>query len=216
MLIILHRILRDGFMIFRNFEDRLLGSKIKVKLLMMLFSEDTSVSEREMARRLGFSHMSVNRAFKDFYDINLVVPIKIGNATLWKLNKESYAYDLLTRNNFIKALATDSPIQNLKSRLQLGSVPHIKRIVLYGSVAEGKEERTSDIDIAVFISSKDEKIKKDIRNKLEEISEQCIKLYGNPLHPYILTDEEFSRMGKEFKKRIENGIVVFSNELETM
>jgi predicted nucleotidyltransferase len=89
-------------------------------------------------------------------------------------------------------------------------VPYIKRIVLYGSVAEGKEERTSDVDIAVFISSKDERIKKDIRNKLEEIGEECIKLYGNPLHPYILTDEEFSRMGKEFKKRIEKGIMVFS------
>ncbi len=196
-------------MIFRNFVGRVLGSEIKVRLIIHLFSENVPMSEREIARVLGFSHSPINKAFKDFYDANLVSPIKIGKSTLWKLNTKSYAYNILSRENMFAYLARDQPIENLKEKLKgFGSFCAVNKIILYGSVAEGKETPSSDIDIVVFVNSENEK--PQIYKALDEKSDECMVEYGNRLHFQVFTNEEFSKKGKNFRDNVEKGIVVFS------
>ncbi len=64
---------------FRDFAENLLASKVKIKPLRVLLGEETITSERELAKLIGVSHGAVNKAMKDFYELNLVVPLRAGN-----------------------------------------------------------------------------------------------------------------------------------------
>lgn len=169
---------------FRNFLKNALGSANKIKILRYLLKDEIPASEREIARLLGVSHMSVNRIMKDFADLNLVVQTKIGGVNMWKINKDSWAYTALRS---LKETQID-PLQALKNQFILGAWPGITEAYIFGSVAEGTELPESDIDLLVIIKNKE--IKKEIRSLIAEKQEKSLKLFGNALMPYILTQEE--------------------------
>ncbi len=192
---------------FRNFADELLGSKVKVKILMYMLSEHVPTSERELSRILGVSHMAVNKVMKKLYELNLVTPLKIGNALSWKLNEKSYAYEALSIKN-LRELAVNPPLLDLqKMFMEKLSGRDLKIAKIFGSVAEGKEEPDSDIDLLIVI--KNEKQKKEIKEIIDELSDKCMQRYGNMLSPYIITEKDIKKPeNKKILKSAERGIWV--------
>jgi predicted nucleotidyltransferase len=83
----------------------------------------------------------------------------------------------------------------------------VERLVIFGSVSQGAENSSSDIDLFVLINSQDHK--GEIEKSLEEISINCVKLYGNVLNPYILTTEELQdKRESRLIKNIKGGIKI--------
>lgn len=192
---------------FREFAENLLGSRVKVKLIRFLLSEEAITSEREIAQLIGISHAAVNRALKDLHELNLINPMRVGNVTVWQLNKQSYAYGFLT--NFFYKVKT-SPLEQLKTDIKahLGYRQKVKKAVIYGSVAEGRELPNSDIDL--FILVEDEKERKDVMSFLPSLSNNCLQSYGNKLSPNIFTCEDYSNpKNKKFLESVSRGITVF-------
>ena len=101
---------------FRDFEEELLGSKVKVKLLKYIISEEAITSEREIAKLINVSHGAANKTLKMFHDLNLITPMRIGNVIVWNLNKNSYAYQFLL-NFFSNIKNREQPIKHLKSEI---------------------------------------------------------------------------------------------------
>ncbi|MDI6887081.1 MAG: nucleotidyltransferase domain-containing protein [Candidatus Thermoplasmatota archaeon] len=180
---------------FRNFLKTALGSANKIKILRYLLKDEMPASEREIARLLGMSHMSVNRIMKDFSDLNLVIQTKIGGVNMWRINKESWTYGALRS---LRDTQTD-PLQALKDNFILGAWTDITEAYIFGSVAEGTELPESDIDLLLIIKSKE--MEKEIRSLAAEKQETCLKLFGNPLSPHIFTEEEAKQ--KKNKKIVE-------------
>ena len=175
-------------MIFRNFAKNMLGSKVKIKIIMYMLSENAQTSERELARILDVSHMAVNKSMKQLYDLNLVSPMKIGNVLSWKFNKNSYAYEHIAQNP-LKGIADNPPLSDLKTIFSKKlTKKDLKEAIIFGSIAERKEEPDSDIDLLII--TKNEKHKKQIKKTLAELSQICIQRYGNILIPYIITEAE--------------------------
>ena len=84
----------------------------------------------------------------------------------------------------------------------------IKKVVLFGSVAKGKEKTDSDID--VFFLVKDSRDKEKLSSALEKLSNACLETYGNRLSPYILTEREAKKKTRaKFLSEINNGIEIF-------
>jgi len=193
-------------MIFHNFPEAAVGSKVKTKVLLYLLSEGLPTSEREIARLLGISHMAVSKAMKSFYGINLVSPLKVGNALVWKVNEESYAYSALKD---LKVLATRTPLQQLKNEIKsaFGAYTSVKKVVLYGSIAGEKELPDSDIDLLILVE--DERSKKNVLDAASKLSEKCLRLFGNRLSPLVLTGKDAkSGANKRILESAESGIVV--------
>ena len=67
----------------------------------------------------------------------------------------------------------------------------IKKIILYGSVAKGSEDSTSDIDL--FILVKGQKKKNAIEPHIEKLTHICLDRYGNVLSPYVLTERDMKQ-----------------------
>jgi predicted nucleotidyltransferase len=197
---------------FRNFAENLLGSRVKVSLVFYLLKEEGISSERELAKRLGYSPGAVNRALKELHDSNFILPLRIGTATAWQLNRLSYAYEFLTKN------PKTTPMEDLK-RLVIdlfepihpgfsAKKAEVKKTVIFGSIAEGRELPNSDIDL--FLLVKDEENRKGIAEDLNSLRGAFIRRYGNNLSPNIFTDKDLKNpKNKAFLESVSKGIVVY-------
>ncbi len=193
---------------FNVFLLDILRSETKVKIIKFLLTHRAQMSEREIASVLKTSHMSVNRTMRELSEFNLVNFITVGKAHLWKVNRKSYAFGVLSR--LIKGISNIRwPIEDLKSMILRNlSGTLIKRIILFGSISKGSEKVNSDIDIFVLV--KDRQSKKKLEPQIEKLSHLCFEVYGNRLDPYILTVREMKRK-KDLKiiSEIGKGIEIF-------
>lgn len=188
-----------------------LSSKTKIEIIEFLLTHKASMSEREIASILKVSHMSINRTMRELAAINFVNFVTIGKAHLWRVNRRSYAFRVLSK--FIKCISDiKEPSEDLKSTiLRKLSKTLIKRIVLFGSVAKGLEKENSDIDIFILVKNKQSKKKLD--PQIEELSNLCLEMYGNRLAPYLLTPQEMKQK-KNLKliSEINKGLEIFSEK----
>jgi len=199
---------------FRDFAENLLGSKVKIKVLRKLLTEEFLPSERELAKIIGISYTAVSRALKDFHELNLVSPLRIGNAMTWRLNDKSYACEFLVN---VAASMQMSPLEHLKKTLQERLIElrknekvKIIKAIIFGSVAEGREMPDSDIDLFILMQSEEE------RNRLLDSTFPVVGLmiqetYGNKLSPQIFTMMDYTDpKNKKFLENVEKGIMVLS------
>jgi len=185
-----------------------ISSKTKVKIIRFLIDHEAFMSEREIASVLNVSHMSVNRTMRELADTNFVHFVKIGKAHLWRVNRKSYAYKVLSE--IIKGISSiKEPLEDLKKTI-MRNLPRtsIKKMILFGSITKGTESASSDIDI--FILVKDIKSKEKLEPSIEKLSNICFEKYGNNLAPYVLTENEMKKK-KNLKiiSEINEGIQIF-------
>ncbi|NQT80897.1 MAG: nucleotidyltransferase domain-containing protein [Candidatus Aminicenantes bacterium] len=186
----------------------ILNSKTKVKIIKFLISHEAFMSEREIASILNVSHMSINRTARELADMNFINSVKVGKANLWRVNRKSYAYEVLSK--ITKSITSvQEPLENLKKTvLRMLPKTYIKKVVLFGSITKRLERPNSDIDI--FILLKDEQDKEKIELSIEKLSNTCLEKYGNSLAPYVLSEKELKQK-KNLKiiSEINKGIKIF-------
>ncbi len=186
----------------------ILNSKTKLKIAKFLLTHEASMSEREIASILKVSHMSINRTMRKLSEVNFVNFATVGKAHLWKVNRKSYAFKVLSE--FINGFSRiKEPLSDLKGVI-LTNIPKnlVKKVVLFGSIAKGEEKTNSDIDI--FFLVKDIKGKRRLGPAIEKLSNACLEIYGNRLSPYILTEQETKKKTRQkFLSEINKGIEIF-------
>jgi predicted nucleotidyltransferase len=188
-------------MIFRDALTGMLGSRVKSKLVPLLLDGTLNASERELAARIGASHVAVNKAMKDLQQYNLVSPERIGNGLVWRVNRDSYAYDLLARLTRLPPARQDL-VRWIADRLK--GMP-IQQAVLYGSVAEGQEQAHSDVDL--YLQAKNGSSDR-IRKALEHEALAFQLRYGNSLSLYIVEEDGQDRVPRPVREQIQRGIGV--------
>lgn len=197
---------------FHESPQTLLDSKAKLKLLTHLFSQrEVEMSERELARVLNLSNFSVNQLMKLFEQNNLVERRRVGATTVWRLKEGSY-YRQLLEPMFKRVSTFPAPIEHLKN-LVLTSYPlkRVSRIYLYGSIAEGRENYNSDIDL--FLVMKDGADKEEIERANEKLRVSCHAIYGNSVQIVVMNEAEYKRKrGSALVKQVEKGLMLYPEE----
>ena len=183
---------------FSGFERLALGSLAKMRVVRFLLGGGSG-SQREIARMLELSAMTVTRVMKDLAATGLITPRKTGSSFEWRLNTESWAYRALSP---LKQVDTDprSAIRSLLPFPQAG----VLEAYLTGSVAAGTEGADSDIDLLLVVDTK--KTRARLRHQLEPLKGQCLRLFGNILSPFILTAVETSRHRTLLEKARKMGV----------
>ena len=185
-----------------------LTSKAKIKIIKFLLNHVASMSEREIASVLNVSHMSVNRTMRELGELNFVNFVTIGKAHLWRVNRKSYAFRVLSEL-FKGVTGIKEPLEDLKEIL-LNNLPKtlIKKVVLFGSIAKASERSNSDIDVFVLVKNKESK--KRLESQIDKLSNICLEAYGNRLAPYILTEQEIEqKKNLKIVSEINKGIQIF-------
>lgn len=193
-------------MLFNNYLETLLGSKVKVKILRALFRFPAKTfTSRELAINIKVSHTAVLKSLGDLQGMNIIKIESHGTSNLITLNKDSRLMPDLNRL-FSSETGT---LQHLKDELKK-IAPQAKSIALFGSIAAKKEKLNSDIDVLIIANNKG-KAADMIAKKQEEFS----KKFGNALSAYIMTEGEFSRKRDMdlAKSILESHILVKGEEL---
>lgn len=169
-----------------TFLEDMLGSRVKVNVLRMLFKfKAKTFTGRELAESIRLTHTGVRRALRELQASNLVLIEYHGRSNLITLNTDSYAYDVLqTLFNAEAGMFKNHFAQELKREVPNGIVS----CAIFGSVARGTEKPDSDVDV-LFITDNKEAVQKFIEDKLQFF----VKRYGNVITPYIMSKNEFAR-----------------------
>ena len=158
-------------MIFNNYLENILGSKVKIKLVRALLNHpNQTYSGRELARQVeGISHMAVFKSLKDLIAFNLVKVEYHGGVQLIKLNRKSCLYKPLEFIFNYEETTRDQLIREI--RKIFSKKKDMGAVVLFGSVAKGEEEIDSDIDLLIITEDK-ERTKDIIANNQKIFTEK--------------------------------------------
>jgi predicted nucleotidyltransferase len=117
----------------------------KVLSLLTKFS-DQEFYERELARKLGISYGSANRALNELYATGAVTRRREGKMYFYSI--DSHNATLAEFKKMVNLMLVEPLVEELKKVSN--------RIVLYGSCALGTDTSESDIDLFVVSNSKED------------------------------------------------------------
>jgi len=165
-----------------------------LKVLEFFFANSLKeFHEREIVRSAKISKGSANKILRHLADLALLQREKKGRMVFYRLN---------TGDPFIKHLKILDNLWILR-RFVNENKEKAKKIILFGSCADGTDVRESDID--VFILTGEKKAVKESVSKFNQKSERKIS-------PIILDVSEFMKMKRENEplyERIDRGIVLW-------
>jgi predicted nucleotidyltransferase len=122
-----------------------LFTKTQQRVLRVLFGQpDRSVYASELFRDAGTASRAAQREFARLEHSGLIVARRIGNQKLYPANAASpLSSDL--RNIVLKTVRLVEPLRQALKPIE----SEIRAAFVYGSVAKGSDQATSDIDLMV-------------------------------------------------------------------
>ena len=184
--------MRNNFIIFTNHQ--------KVLSFLAKFSDKESY-EREIARKIGISYGSANKVLNDLYSNGLLKRRREGRMYFYSINKKNV---MLKPFKILNNIILLQPLIKKLKRLT-------KKIVLYGSCAEGTDNSESDIDLFI-ISEQKRKALQIIKNYSFKKGFKDIKIQPVIQTPIELLESE--KGDKEFLSLVREGIVLWEKQTD--
>ncbi len=164
--------------------DEIFGSKSKVRILRLLLRyPEREFTEREIARQIGMSQNTVNKALGDLMKTNGMSYRKIGRANAYIVNKSSVLFPFLKSIFENERRVREDLIQMLKR----DTAPFLS-CTLFGSFAKEEEEYDSDLDLLVIVKNKE-----SASAQLEKLESELLKYFNMPLSLILLTPKELKK-----------------------
>jgi predicted nucleotidyltransferase len=183
----------------RRLNDVLFG-QTRGRILALLYgTPDQPYWMRQIARHVGTSAGNVQRELETLTAIGLIERSTVGNVTLFQANSNHPVF------REIRALITKTAGSFHALRIALEPLaPRISFALVYGSVARGEEDASSDIDLMVVGRVTFDQLLTQLK-PVEEI-------LGRSINPTVYSLREFKlklRAGNHFLRSIIHGKNVF-------
>lgn len=191
-------------MLYHNYLERVLGSRVKVMVLRALFRfPGKKFTVRELAAFVGASHTPILRLLSDLRGINIITTEKHGTAHLVSVNKDSYLYIPLQQLFLVEKKTKERLISTIRSFL-----PSVKMAILFGSIQGGNEDMDSDIDLLIVTEHKNR-----MKAVLDHNRHTIARIFGNIPSAVILTEKEFKhKANKPFAVDILKGYTLIKGK----
>jgi len=169
--------------------------KQKVLNLLAKFS-DQEFYERELARKLGISYGSANRALNELYSTGAIMRRREGKMYFYSIDSSTAA--LTEFKKMVNLMLVEPLVEELKKMSS--------RIILYGSCALGTDNSESDLDLFIVSNGK-----ADVANVISTFN--FPRGFENiHIQPVIRTPVELLEGGESertFLEEVERGIVLW-------
>ncbi len=186
--------------------DDALSSRAKVRLLRLLLSEREPMSAREAARRVGMAKRSADLGLRDLVLTGVVSRLGAGPQPSYVINP----HNALVRHAIAPLFrggpgATDDTgggeagaITELFETLRdAAEVPDPKVILwaaLFGSTARGEDDSTSDIDLAIVVTS--DPAMEPIQERMAAMLPIVRRRFGRVLSPVVMTRRQLRELAR--------------------
>ena len=175
----------------QNTIEEILGSKIKIGILRLLYRTRSMYSGREISRLVGFSPSHTIASLRELEMSGLVLRQRVGRTDLYQLNEKNSAV-----NGVLK------PVYDWESGLlgelatmyaeRLGN--NVVSIRLFGSVARDNQEPGSDIDLVLTVA--DGVDMQEIEEAITAIDLDAGQKFGCPVSTIVVTEKEYAKKVK--------------------
>jgi predicted nucleotidyltransferase len=161
-------------------------------LALLLLRPDESFHVREIARLAGVPAGSLHRELRVLADADLLIREPVGNQVRYRANRGGLIYAELAEI-FRKTLGLADVLRDTLGRLRA----KIDLAFVFGSLAQGKERPTSDVDVFIIGAASFESV-------VRAFMETHVKL-GREVNPVVMSKRDFRakhRVGDRFTTRI--------------
>jgi predicted nucleotidyltransferase len=166
---------------FHGITSTLLGSPARAAVLTtMLRSAGQELTGREVARRASVSPPRAIEALRVLEGERLCFQRRVGRASLWSLEERHFLAQRL------------QPLADLESAPRRALVELLSRHLgeaqeayLFGSVAQGRDEPGSDIDLLVVFPH--DRAMRRWRQSVDSLQDAVLERFGNHLQPITYT-----------------------------
>jgi len=152
--------------------------------------------EREVMRETNVSKGSANRILRELADLGFLIRERKGRMVFYRLDTENPVVRQF--KVLVNVYALSSLLNQLKRRT--------RRVVLFGSCAQGLDVKESDIDLFILSSEKEA-----VRRIVGDFNQED----GRRVTPIVVDSNEYMRLKREDKplyENIERGIVLWEAE----
>lgn len=180
-----------------------MGSRAKVGTLRVLSLIHEPITQRDVARRAGFQHRSVQLAIEDLVAVNLVMRIEGGRDFLVALNR---GHRLASSLQSLFVQEAEHFLEVRRAIAEALGATGVRDLcaVLFGSVARAEDRAESDLDLLIVVPAQG--ARERVLEALESLRAGLLLRFGVELRPIGYTYTEARRLWKQRRSPIREAL----------
>ena len=190
--------------------ESIYGSPAKVNILRVLFNSPRPLSGRQVGELSGLTHRGAINAMESLVALGAVKQRKAGNSYQYSLSKGNIVVEKI----IVPCIRAEAGLfDDLKKEITHHFGKDSLSLVLYGSLATGKEKKGSDIDVMAIVRDKKgkEKVNETAASQFPYFNERFNGLLS--LNCYTLAEMKSKKDSPLIQAVIKEGIVLWGKPL---
>ncbi|WP_123620331.1 nucleotidyltransferase domain-containing protein [Halorubrum sp. CSM-61] len=166
-------------------------------------------SMSELANLTGANQGTISKAVRLLSDLDVIETARDGRTQQVRINRER-----LTKPDPILSIPQDEfhqPVRAFLQRLQ-DELDEVVGVVLFGSVARGEADRTSDIDVLVIVDEDRTAGRRSVQSVVSDLEDQRFEGNRYTYQPLVESTDSVRRIGDQLRPQFDDGITLVGSD----
>lgn len=178
-----------------NVLDRIVGHKVKARILRVICDKNTGWTGRQLARELDISPTTSSKFLKELVEEGIVFSKGVGRSYLYHLNDRSYVVRNILMPFFDREKRIINNIVALVKKAVFKNGAKIEAIAMFGSLVKETNTIKSDVDMLVIIG--DLKDRPRVEASIDALSKTIAMDFNTAVSPHVLSINQFKKQYEE-------------------
>lgn len=191
-------------------EDRVFRYQAMQDVLDVLIDQPyATYSMSELANLTGANQGTISKAVRLLSDLDVIETTQDGRTQQVRINRER-----LTKPDPILSIPQDEfhqPVRAFLQQLQ-NELDELVGVVLFGSVARGEADRTSDIDLLVIIDEERTAARRTVQSVVSDLEDQRFEGNRYTFQPLVESPDSVQRIGGQLRPQFDDGITLVGSD----
>ena len=191
-------------------EDRVFRYQAMQDVLDVLIDQPyATYSMSELANLTGANQGTISKAVRLLSDLDVIETAQDGRTQQVRINR-----DRLTKPDPVLSIPQDEfhqPVRAFLQQLQDG-LDELVGVVLFGSVARGEADRTSDIDLLVIVDQDRTAARRTVQSVVSDLEDQRFEGNRYTFQPLVESTDSVQRIGYQLRPQFDDGITLVGSD----
>ena len=191
-------------------EDRVFRYQAMQDVLDVLIDQPyATYSMSELANLTGANQGTISKAVKLLSELDVIETVQDGRTQQVRINRER-----LTKPDPILSIPQaefHQPVRVFLQRLQ-DKLDELVGVVLFGSVARGEADRTSDIDLLVIVDEDRTAARRTVQSVVSDLEDQRFDGNRYTYQPLVESTDSVQRIGDQLRPQFDGGITLVGSD----
>ena len=166
-------------------------------------------SMSELANLTGANQGTISKVVKLLSELDVIETVQDGRTQQVRINRER-----LTKPDPVLSIPQGEfhqPVRVFLQRLQ-DELDELVGVVLFGSVARGEADRTSDIDLLVIVDEDRTAARRTVQSVVSDLEDQRFEGNRYTFQPLVESTDSVQRIGDQLRPQFDDGITLVGSD----